>query len=504
MVAVFSLLVVCAQDNRESVLIMMCWLGVATAIAGVLTHTGVLPLSSGLEEGRLQFTFQYANAAGVWYGSMVLLCVLSPEKRLQSFTALPALALLLTQSGGAILAFLAVAIVVGAYVVSNRDLGLLSDALVQALVALVSFAFCVWRPGIGDALGLVLALSCCVLLTRRDVFAHSRFAGSKGSWALLACLLVAAVVGLSLTSARLGFATSNFVERLYHIRDGISLWSGLPVFGIGPGNWQYAYRMAQSAQYNATIVHCAYVQVLLDAGIVGLLPLFAAIAIGARGLMSDPEGDEGWARAELAALLLLALHALVDFDLCFTSLGCLLALLVCGPTGPTMQLGRWRLALTPALLVSCMLGLLCAASTFSLSMANARGDYASCIRLYESSPLAKADQSARGEYLMALRSTGRHSEVVEAYRQMPDPTDRCVILAALSLADMGEINEAGIDLVHRLEERPFDIPLFDAATEVLTGLGASQEVADAYGEFVEHADGLIAQTSELLPLWRLY
>lgn len=67
----------------------LAWFGVATSIAAFLVFVGVLPIEGGMAAGRLGLTFQYANAAAIWFGACVLLCLLGTDDRKRRFAALP-------------------------------------------------------------------------------------------------------------------------------------------------------------------------------------------------------------------------------------------------------------------------------------------------------------------------------------------------------------------------------------------------------------------------------
>lgn len=86
---------VAAQDvqQRAKTLRLTTWFGVVTSVAGVLVCARLLPVYGGMVEDRLQLTFQYANAAAIWYGACLFLCLLSPDAWLRAVACLPALAL---------------------------------------------------------------------------------------------------------------------------------------------------------------------------------------------------------------------------------------------------------------------------------------------------------------------------------------------------------------------------------------------------------------------------
>lgn len=191
-------------------------LSLLSALAGILCFAGLLPIFGGMNAGRLQFTFQYANVAGIWFAISYVFLRDSQNKFRKYASFISLIALGMTQSIGAI------------------------------LVLFITQIFWFWRM-------LRTKWAKCIL-----------FLGLSG------CVVV--------FSNRINQAIGTFIERIIQIYDGLRVLFHNPL-GIGPGNWQYVYPYYQSAQYKAGVIHNSYVQVGVDSGIIAML-LMIILLIG--------------------------------------------------------------------------------------------------------------------------------------------------------------------------------------------------------------------------------
>lgn len=473
-------------DERSRSLTALCWFGVATAVAGAFVNAGVLALPGAMVEDRLQFTFQYANAAGAWYAACTLLCILAPDHRLRDVALVPATGMLLTQSGGTLVVFSVAACAIGIQWAKGGEWRKLFDALLQGAVAGVLFALCRIVPALG-----ALVLPAMLLLSLRYRETTRAWVASldarKCTIAILVILGMFFVLGTLLLPTRVNAALRSVSERACQVRDGLALWSASPLLGIGPDNWQYLYPYIQTAVYQTTVVHSSLVQLLLDAGLVGVVLFAGACAVGLRGLQRDVREDDGdgWSFASLCAALLLLAYSAIEFDLQFSSLTCLLALLLSGPAGPRAtprrrmrEAARGGLAAGLASILVCLplcgVGALCAASSTALVIANRDGELGRCVRMFEENPLARADAAAQSEYLLAVYSLGDSDMVTRFYETMFAPNDRDALYAAVSYYRQGMEQEATADMIGRLESRPYDLAYLDGALELADRYGVDE------------------------------
>lgn len=520
-----------AQDgaSRARTLWGLCLLGACTAAAGLATYAGALVLPEGMVGDRLQFSFQYANAAAAWFGGGLLLCMLAPDGRLRRLAMLPATAFLLTQSVGASLTLMLLAACAGVVWVRAERWEPLAQALTCCFGALASFALLHLLPTPLMALAVLVAQLAFALRSDRTEEILARVGWRRVTRVATATLGAALLLAAILLRSRLSAALASLVERLYQVHDGLSLWWLRPVLGVGPDNWQYLYRFVQTAQYDSAVVHGSYVQVLLDAGLPALALLLAAAACGLRTGWRAPAQPtdatvgawDRWRPACRAAAAFVLLHATLEFDLRFSSLACLVAWLLvalcpmpehaeAGETAPAAPPVRLRLRGLPCsilcLLVClslCTLGCLSQLSQVALRLTAARGDYASCERLFSSNPLARADVQAQETHLAALCAQGKWEQTVDAAQLLRTPSDASVLSLAQAHLALGQNREAGDVLLRRMEEQPFNVAFFEEAATTATQWARDPNVAARYREAVSQANQLAAQVSPLLPQRRV-
>ncbi|PZD94661.1 hypothetical protein DNH61_17055 [Paenibacillus sambharensis] len=103
-------------------------------------------------------------------------------------------------------------------------------------------------------------------------------------------------------------ATASARGMLY--RDGLELAQGAPWLGYGGDAWQALFQAHQDFPYVGAEVHSGYISLLLDIGAAGLLAVAAYIV-----MLLLPVWRHN--RQGLAPLLVLVLHAAVDFDMSY-------------------------------------------------------------------------------------------------------------------------------------------------------------------------------------------
>ncbi len=303
--------VILGSSERIWLLKGIAWLGVVSAVVGIALFADIPHLGGTVSAGRLNFLFQYANAAGAWFACVALICMRLHDARLSRCLAPSFVALLLTQSVGAILLFgciMCVCIARKAIRAKDPDAWTeLCALLVQILMATLVFAC--FRMSI--SIGVIVFLAVWVLFYELWPKACKRLMGKDAPrvvfW-VAACMIVAALVALAFVMApRLMQASGTFAERLAQMRDAFTLLVQNPVLGIGPDQWQVVYPSMQSAEYRSAVVHSGYLQLGLDAGVLAPLALLGMLAhaLVRGGNVVKP------------ALWLLALHSLIDFDLRF-------------------------------------------------------------------------------------------------------------------------------------------------------------------------------------------
>lgn len=489
-------------EGHAQCLRALTWFGVATAFAGFLTRAGVLPIYNGMDGTRLQFTFQYANGAGAWYGIVTLLCFLSPDKALRCLVPISAAAMLHTQSAGSLLAFVLVAVAVGAMWARAGAWGELLAALAHGVLGLALFAALRFAPLPVAAGTVALAVVLCTVGHAQVERVLARCDARLCSLAALAVLVVGGVAAVMLLRERSADAVASFAERACQIRDGLSLWARQPLLGIGPDNWQYRYYEAQTAPYRTTVVHSSYVQVLLDVGIVGFALLSVALVVGVRSLVKAQH--EGWRGARMASVFFLLLHMLVDFDLSFGALACSLALLLFDGEGP--RVGKREAVATVGCLALCLAcacaGLYCDLQTKTLDDARAAGDAAAYRATYERSALAQRDGYATDGCVMALYAQGSYDETLALVQRFVEPSDQAALYGALCCYESGDFARGGLMLIQQMERRPYDEALYRSAKVIIDERGLESSLVERYNAAVDRANALMAQSAGLPVGWQ--
>jgi len=82
----------------------------------------------------------------------------------------------------------------------------------------------------------------------------------------------------------------NATERLYFYQDAIKMFKERPILGWGGGGWEEAYRAYQSYLYYSNQVHSHYFQIMVEAGLVGLMAILYLVQLFAAYTPSLPRG----------------------------------------------------------------------------------------------------------------------------------------------------------------------------------------------------------------------
>ena len=313
----------------------LCWAGAVGAVLALLMYAEFFPWPYSMNEDRLQFFHQYANAAAAWFGVTALLAVQSDKLHVRALVCLPVCGMLLTESGGALLVF---ALVLVALVVQwwraaawERIAGLVFQLFVAAVAFVVANKV---DNGLACLLSIGELLLAAWLYARADAWAPAWASQKRTAACLAGVTALAIVLLLVLYRDRAIEAAGHLAARVVYLYDAACLVATSPILGLGPDNWQFHYLFTQSAQYSISVVHNSYAQAAVDAGLVGLAALLITVAAGAASLMGAGAG-----RA-LLPYVLLALHAFFDFDLQFGSLAFMLAFLGSNPDGIVLCFGR--------------------------------------------------------------------------------------------------------------------------------------------------------------------
>lgn len=495
-----------SERGRTWMLDALCWFAAGCAVFSAFVFVEAVPTIYGVADDRLQFPFQYANAAAVWFGAAVLLCLLSSKPLVRCLVPPMVCALLLTKSAGAAAVFALMCLAVAVYWWVKGRWAAIVGACVQMIAGSVAFVLidatrATWCTALGMAVlaGVCATYALCVLPDGnggRRLVVPKALCG-KGTCIALAAVIAAGCAGVfALYSGRLLEAASHFFTRWVYVADAARMVSAAPLLGAGPDNWQHLYPQFASAQYAVSVVHCSYAQVACDAGLVGLALLCAAVVLGCVALARrrDVRG--------LVAALMLALHSVVDFDLQFGALAGLLALLLCDGCGPSIKVGRgfgWApWAASAALLTGCIAGFACGAMRSVLTAAAVVGDDGSAERVYLGNPLAYNDVGARDDYLQALYRAGRYEDVALSCAAYGVSTAGQAQTAAWALAELGMSDEGLSLLVQMAEIQPYNAVLLNEMGRYASEHGIPESLLERYTAVVERANRLAGEGNAAL------
>ena len=504
-VAAFGLYASCQSSNARAMSFRAfeC-LGVISAVFGALVYLGVFDIYGTMDDGRLQFFFQYANAAGVWFACISLGCFLSGDCKLNSCVPVLIFAMLVTKSGGAILCFGVVAACIAVFLCRRGSYQELLRFLCQGTLSVVVFLLVELTSGMLSVLLFVaLCAACVVCIARGNVVKPSYLFAKHMSIALFALLLFALCVVVALLGVRVFDAWNHLIERVYFVFDALALWGSEPLFGIGPDNWQYAYPYVQTAQYHTTVVHNSFVQVGVDAGIFAVACLVAFFVLGAIDCVKKWRDGDGAAAVALIAML--AIHCLFDFDLQFGALALFASFLVCAPDGPSIRVQKlWAGVISLVVcLPLCAVGVLADFSKSAVYMANESGDYWEAELLSRGNSIVNDDVSMQTQYLLACYGAYDYGKVEFFYKTYGTSSDEQAVYVALSCFALGDSAEASEALVSEMEKQPWNPELIESARTVFDTYPIDESVRQRYNAAIEHSNSLAENAPAILPAQRV-
>ena len=447
------------------------------ALPALLCYAGILPLTGGVTGRRLQFTFQYANAAGAWFGAAALLLDGSDDPKLRRGGLPVTVCLLLTLSVGALLTFLAVELVwcVGALRHGDRRW----QRSVAALFPAAVFAAGLYAAN-GWVSALLIAGLFCVgwylpALTDRIVSNRTAYLCLAG--------LVCGGAALCFTP-RAAQSAGTFFERLLMLRDSLPVIAAHPLLGIGAGRWAALYPYVQSGQYQSGVVHSAPFLIAVGAGLPALLLLLGVLFSAFRQKRAD---------ALTAAAAFLCLHSLLDFTPLFLPLDLLLLCLLFAETETTPAAhGAAARILSAAALVLFVFLLGTERLDKRLVIGLQSGRAQDVVSLYERDRgLLGAYPEAQETYAAALISLGETKKAEVFCSSLRCPGRSELLLRAKALRADGRTAEAAKALLDALEARPFDVELYNDVRSFLKDAGAPADAAVRYNALASRANGSV-------------
>lgn len=130
------------------------------------------------------------------------------------------------------------------------------------------------------------------------------------SYKLLPTKVVQKVEGISLKN-------KSAWERFVFIKDGLKLVKDNWFFGLGGHAWEHKQYDVQEYNYYTESMHCFYLQVAMENGLIGTLAVLAIIVVFVRksiGLLKNNQIEDS---GLIMAISLILIHSLLDFDMEF-------------------------------------------------------------------------------------------------------------------------------------------------------------------------------------------
>lgn len=439
-----------SQAEKHSAIQLIAYEGVLFSVVALLMFARVFPYPGAVVDGRLQFTFQYANTAGAYFA--VMSCLIWSQARTRAAKALvtaPIICTALTQSMGT---FAVIAIVGCAWALKNLKLTRL----------------------------------------KRDNATQTKASTSKIAIAVLGIGALAVFAVCIGAPDRLDSALQTGAERLIQTMDGTRALASAPLIGIGPQQWRVVHPLLQSAQYTANVIHNSYLGFTLSYGLIGTAMAVLCMATLWNGTIRATEDRIPGTHAAAALLLL---HALVDFDLSFGSVIVLLVLMLLSNRAPASSesaLGSPANTITHVSVAAyAVLGIaLLASGASALSFDVRENQFLSDIQALgprsaspqiAADPLARNDQTVRTRLYESCTTPDECEAAIELYDAFPlaVATPGMTALArCLYTADRPE--EAELVLLRALQDQPYNVAAYTQAADLFAHYDVSEQTEQRY------------------------
>jgi hypothetical protein len=299
--------------------------------------------------------------------------------------------------------------------------------------------------------------------------------------AIIAIVSAAAVIIASALVIRPELViNSAFAMRMVYWSDASGALIRSPFFGFGPEGFIFRVHELQSAIYVVTLVHSAFLQVAVDAGIIALVSFLAICVIALRRVW---RGD----KAAFFMLLLLLLHSAADVNMSF-----LPALMILGFCLSDTAKKKHKSA-AKAAVCAALVPLL----AVSVYLHIGEGVYRGGVRLNRSGKLDEAAEAYRsalswmpGDFRSSIRLAGvyilMHEQdkaiefLLETNRRNFSSASRSELLV-IAYKNLGRYPEWDAETLALLENAPFKQNSYDERAEYLLAAYYSMLLSyDAY------------------------
>ncbi len=452
------------------------------SVISILALAGLFRISGNSIAGRLQFTFQYANAAGIYFAAIALMMQGICDKKLMRFIPVVETALFLTRSIGAVACYF-VGLAIAVFVIQKADrlkaiAGNFSRISISAIfVVMLYLSIFKIKTSVLAAFILGVLLFLCWYYEETDYFIKK----FKINYLFAAGLVLIAVYFLF--SNRMHQGAQTFTERLVQIIDGLRVVKSNPVFGIGPGNWQYMQEKWKSAQYTAQIIHSSFIQIAVDAGIPAFLLAAALIIYKFKKVRLN-----GYLKAAAIAILL---HSILDFSLKFLSIDLVLIFILNYGAESSAEDIKYKKTtrligiLTGIVLCICFTGLMITSKAEQYAT-EGRGDEAIAL-LQKNEALFADSYSYRYDYSLYLLQEREYESALSAAAGFPYQSQKSKMLTAKIYVEQGQNIKALEIVLASLEEARYDIAAYGYARQLIEKIpeNESKEYKLLYNKYVQ-------------------
>ncbi|MDR5658776.1 O-antigen ligase family protein [Serpentinicella sp. ANB-PHB4] len=412
---------------------------------------------------RLQFPFQYANAAGIFFAAIALSMRFEKEKKAIKYIPIIEVALLLTQSIGAIASYV-VGIGLSIMFTQKKEKTEIYMQINQNLTRLfISTVFAVGiyisRTMLDSSIVGGVVMGTLIVTCRYYITVVEKVFKYKMNYVFYAISSIGVIFIFS--TDRLMQGSQTFVERLIQITDGGRAILSNPLVGLGPGNWQYLKGQWQTAQYTATHVHSSVIQIGVDAGIIAIIAVLLLIIILIKRL-----NRKNVYLTSAATIVLL--HSVFDFTLSFLSINLLLITLILSSFNVDKNKSTIKrtyvvvpIGLVAILLVYSFFGQV---TMQKAQRATSAGHYMETISIFEKKPaLLKNSYPNQLVYVESLFVLGQNEKSLSLAKNLKYNTVEKHVIGARILEEKGAYEDAVNTLMSGIELTPYELDLYEYA-----------------------------------------
>lgn len=332
-----------AMENgfRLKILVTVYLSGFIALIGTLLNLTGVIETAKVWDSGVIQTTFEYKNAGALF----LLICILLGVNLINNLNNLKhvifiscvnflnILFLLGTQSRAVWLLSPVCLLIVIWSLPTNSRLPALIQTIITAIPALILSGQIISSLNDNNSGQAIVLMFLGLCLTAASIFLWhrwgTRLSNTKLVFVVVAALffiiaaVIFAVTSTTSISEKLHNITNfdfNAQERMVFFHDAFKIFTQHPIFGAGGKGWDVLYLNTQSYGYYAENVHNDFLQIAVEAGIVGLLPFLFLWATFFVICIRFARQNNNSTQKQIVYLLLaigtaMFVHFMFDFDL---------------------------------------------------------------------------------------------------------------------------------------------------------------------------------------------